>query len=112
MAEIGRRARTAVRPLAIATAERKHAALIAMADAILRQEKAILDANAIDLANGQETGLSPAMLDRLKLTPARIRAIANGIRVIADLRDPVGEVTAGWDVPTACTSSACARRSA
>ena len=99
MAEIGRRARAAVRPLAITTAERKHAALIAMADAILRQENAILNANAIDLANGGETGLSPAMMDRLKLTTSRIREIANGIRAIAELRDPVGEVTASWDRP-------------
>jgi glutamate-5-semialdehyde dehydrogenase len=99
MAEIGRKARAAMRPLAIATAERKHAALVAMADAILRQEQAILNANAIDLANGEEAGLSPAMMDRLKLTSGRIRDIAGGIRAIADLRDPVGEVIAEWDRP-------------
>jgi glutamate-5-semialdehyde dehydrogenase len=99
MAEIGRKARAAARPLAVASAERKHAALVAMADAILRQEQAILDANAIDMANGEEAKLSPAMMDRLNLTSSRIRAMADGVRAIADLKDPVGEVTAAWDRP-------------
>lgn len=99
MADIGRRARAAARPLAIATAERKYAALVGMAQAIARREQEILDANAIDLANGEEAGLAASFMDRLKLTPARIRAIADGIRAIAELRDPVGEVIAAWDRP-------------
>jgi len=99
MAEIGRKARAATRPLAVAPAERKHTALVAMAASILRNEQKILDANAIDMANGAEANLSPAMLDRLKLTPERIRAMADGVRAIADLKDPVGEVTAAWDRP-------------
>ena len=99
MAEIGHKARAAARPLAIASAERKYAALVAMADAIVRGEAEILNANAIDMANGEEAGLSPAMLDRLKLDPQRIRAIADGIRTIAELPDPVGNVIAGWDRP-------------
>ncbi len=99
MAELGRKARAAARPLAIATAERKHAALVAMAEAITRREQEILDANALDMANGEEAGLSSAMLDRLKLDKQRIRAIADGIRAIAELRDPVGDVIAEWDRP-------------
>jgi glutamate-5-semialdehyde dehydrogenase len=99
LAGIGRKARAAARPLAIASASAKHAALIGMAEAIVRGEAAILDANAIDLKNGEEAGLSPAMMDRLKLTPARIRDMAGGIRAIAELRDPVGEVIAQWDRP-------------
>ena len=99
MAEIGRRGRAASRPLALATAERKHAALVAMVEAIRHGEVAILQANAIDLANGEEAGLSPAMMDRLKLTPDRIRALSDGIRTIAELRDPVGDVIAEWDRP-------------
>jgi glutamate-5-semialdehyde dehydrogenase len=99
MAELGRRARAAARPLAIASAERKHAALVAMAGAIVRREQEILNANALDMANGEEAGLSPAMLDRLKLDKQRIRAIADGIRAIAELRDPVGDVIAEWDRP-------------
>ncbi|MGB3901455.1 MAG: glutamate-5-semialdehyde dehydrogenase [Mesorhizobium sp.] len=99
MADIGRRARAAARPLATATAERKYAALVGMAQAIVLREQEILDANAIDMANGEEGGLAASFLDRLKLTPARIRAMADGIRAIAELRDPVGEVIAEWDRP-------------
>ena len=99
MAELGRRARAAAKHTAIATAERKHAALIAMAETLLRRQEAILEANAADLTNGEEAGLSPALLDRLKLTSSRIRDMADGIRAIADLRDPVGEVIAEWDRP-------------
>ncbi|MCO5064569.1 MAG: glutamate-5-semialdehyde dehydrogenase [Rhizobiaceae bacterium] len=99
MAEVGRAAREAARPLSIATAERKHAALVAMADAIRRNRDNILNANALDMANGEEAGLSAAMMDRLKLTPERIRAMADGIRAIAELRDPVGEIIAEWDRP-------------
>ncbi|MGE0281977.1 MAG: gamma-glutamyl-phosphate reductase, partial [Rhizobiaceae bacterium] len=99
MAEIGRKARAAARPLAVASTKQKYEALVAMADAILRQGQAILDANAIDVANGEEAKLSPAMMDRLKLTPERIRAMADGVRAIAELKDPVGEVTAARDRP-------------
>ncbi len=99
MADIGRRARAAARPLAIATAERKYAALVGMAQAMARREQEILDANAVDMANGEEAGLAASFLDRLKLMPARIRAMADGIRAIAELRDPVGEVIAEWDRP-------------
>jgi glutamate-5-semialdehyde dehydrogenase len=99
MADIGRRARAAARPLALASAERKHAALVGMAQAVARQEQAILTANALDMANGEEAGLSPAMLDRLKLDSGRIRAIADGIRAIAELKDPIGEIIAEWDRP-------------
>ena len=97
MADIGRRARAAARPLAIASTERKNGALAAMADAILRGEKDILEANPIDLRNGEEARPGAAFMDRLKLTPARIRDIASGIRAIAELHDPVGEVIAEWD---------------
>ncbi|BCH14151.1 MULTISPECIES: glutamate-5-semialdehyde dehydrogenase [unclassified Mesorhizobium] len=99
MADIGRRARAAARPLAVATAERKHAALIGMAQAILRHEQDILDANAIDIKNGEQSELSASFMDRLKLDPARIRAMADGISEIAGLRDPVGDVIAAWDRP-------------
>ncbi len=99
MADIGRRARAAARPLAVATAERKYAALVGMAQALGRREREILDANAVDMANGEESGLTASFLDRLKLTPARIRAMADGIRAIAELRDPVGEVIAAWERP-------------
>ncbi|TPI81210.1 glutamate-5-semialdehyde dehydrogenase [Mesorhizobium sp. B2-8-9] len=99
MADIGRRARAAARPLAVASTRAKNDALVAMADAILRNEQAILDANAIDTSNGEKAGLSGSFMDRLKLNPARIKAMADGIREIAALKDPVGDVIAAWDRP-------------
>ncbi|WP_292578859.1 glutamate-5-semialdehyde dehydrogenase, partial [Mesorhizobium sp.] len=99
MADIGRRARAAARPLAVASTAAKNDALIAMADAILRNEQAILEANAIDVSIGEEAGLSGSFMDRLKLTPARIKAMADGIREIAALKNPVGDVIAEWDRP-------------
>ena len=99
MADLGRRARAAARPLATASTATKNAALHAMADAILRNEEAILTANAIDMKNGEEAGLSGSLMDRLKLMPERIAAIAQGICEIAALADPVGTVIAEWDRP-------------
>lgn len=99
MAQVGVKARAAARPLALASAERKYAALIGMAEAVRLGAQDILDANAIDLANGEEAGLSPAMLDRLKLTRDRLRGIEDGIRAIAELKDPIGEVISQWDRP-------------
>ena len=99
MAGIGRKARAASRPLAVAATETKNAALLAMADALVRNERAILDANAIDIANGEEAGLTPAMMDRLKLTSERVAAIAQGVREIAALEDPIGRTIAAWERP-------------
>ncbi|MDX8525120.1 glutamate-5-semialdehyde dehydrogenase [Mesorhizobium sp. MSK_1335] len=99
MADIGRRARAAARPLAVASTKAKNDALVAMADAILRNEQAILEANAIDMSNGREAGLSGSFMDRLKLNPSRITAMADGISEIAALKDPVGDVIAEWDRP-------------
>ncbi|PHP68437.1 glutamate-5-semialdehyde dehydrogenase [Zhengella mangrovi] len=99
MAAIGRRARAAAAPLAIASPQAKHAALLAMAEAVEAGMASILEANAIDMQNGVKAGLSSAMLDRLKLDDARIRAMADGIRAIAGLKDPVGEIIDEWDRP-------------
>jgi glutamate-5-semialdehyde dehydrogenase len=99
MAEIGRKAREAARPLAVASAERKNAALLAMAAAIVDGKADILAANAIDLDNARETGVATSFIDRLTLTSERIDAIATAIRDIAALEDPVGDVIAEWDRP-------------
>lgn len=99
MAKIGADARAAARPLALASAERKHAALVGMAEAVRRNEAAILSANVLDLANAEAAGLAPAMIDRLNLTGDRLRGIEDGIRAIAELKDPVGEVIASWRQP-------------
>ncbi|MBO27977.1 MAG: glutamate-5-semialdehyde dehydrogenase [Rhodobacteraceae bacterium] len=97
MQDIGQRARAAGAQVATATAERKHAALISAADALLSTSGDILAANARDLEYGREKGLSDAMMDRLRLDEGRIRDIAGSLRAIADQRDPVGEVMAEWD---------------
>ncbi|PDT48177.1 glutamate-5-semialdehyde dehydrogenase [Sinorhizobium fredii] len=99
MLEIGRRAKAAARPLAIASAERKHAALVAMADAIVAKSGEILAANAVDLENARESGVAKAFIDRLTLTEGRIRDMADGIRAIAAFKDPVGDIIAEWDRP-------------
>lgn len=99
MLEIGRKARAAARPLSIASAERKHAALVAMASYIVADMDKILAANALDLENAREAGMAASFIDRLTLSETRIRDMANGIRAIADLKDPVGEVIAEWDRP-------------
>jgi glutamate-5-semialdehyde dehydrogenase len=99
MAEIGRNARAAARPLAIATADQKNRALEAMAAEILANREAILAANAIDLANAKESGVAASFIDRLTLTAERIEGIAGAIRDIAALKDPVGDVIAEWDRP-------------
>ncbi|MEJ1119552.1 glutamate-5-semialdehyde dehydrogenase [Phyllobacterium sp. CCNWLW109] len=99
MAETGRKARAAARPLAIASPEVKTAALLAMADCIERRKAEILQANEQDMTNGAAAGMTPALLDRLKLDDKRISGIADSIRVIADLADPVGQVIAEWDRP-------------
>ncbi|EFL89586.1 glutamate-5-semialdehyde dehydrogenase [Ahrensia sp. R2A130] len=99
MQDMGRNAQTASRALATATAERKHAALVGASEAIRNNIQTILDANAIDMENGREAGLSGPMLDRLNLTTDRIRAMADGVDAIAALKDPVGEEIARWQRP-------------
>ena len=99
MAELGRKARAAAGPLAIASAERKHAALIGMAEALLRRKDLILNANVLDVAAAEASGTAASFIDRLKLDETRIRAMADGIRAIAALRDPVGEIMTEWDRP-------------
>ncbi|MGQ3276190.1 MAG: glutamate-5-semialdehyde dehydrogenase, partial [Shinella sp.] len=99
MADIGRNARAAARPLAIASAEQKNRALEAMAAEIFAGRETILAANAIDLANAKESGVAASFIDRLTLTPERIEGIAAAIRDIAGLKDPVGDIIAEWDRP-------------
>ncbi|MGD9913789.1 MAG: glutamate-5-semialdehyde dehydrogenase [Rhizobiaceae bacterium] len=99
MAGIGRRARAAARPLAIAPPAAKNAALEAMAQALLDGSAGILAANRIDVKNGEDAGLSKSFMDRLTLSEARIRDMADGVRAIAALADPVGEVIASWRRP-------------
>lgn len=99
MSKIGVQAKAASSLLANATAERKHAALLGMAEAIWNNRTKILTANAIDMEAGEKNGLAGSFLDRLKLDEGRVQAIVDGIKSIADLKDPVGEVMSQWDRP-------------
>jgi glutamate-5-semialdehyde dehydrogenase len=93
MAEIGRRARVASRFLASADPGSKNRALMAMADVIEAQAETLKAENAHDLEAGRANGLDDAMLDRLTLTDAGISGMAEGLRQIAGLADPVGEIS-------------------
>ncbi|WP_126976622.1 glutamate-5-semialdehyde dehydrogenase [Frigidibacter oleivorans] len=100
MRDIGARAKVAASDLAFAAPERKYAALIGAADAVWSNRQAILDANCEDMDLGRDKGLTPAMLDRLDLTEARLRGVVDGLRAVAEQPDPVGQVIAEWDRPT------------
>ena len=97
--EVAKRARVAAAGLAPLPRKDKDAALRAMADALVARAEEVLAANAEDVAAGRESGTSEAMLDRLSLTTARIEAMADGLRHVATLPDPVGEVVRGSSLP-------------
>ncbi|MBA2281019.1 MAG: glutamate-5-semialdehyde dehydrogenase [Acidimicrobiia bacterium] len=99
MAELGRRAKGASRALATASTATKDAALHAAAALLEAEAAAILAANADDVARAEAARTSSTVVDRLRLTEARIAAMANGLRQVASLPDPVGEVTDGWTRP-------------
>jgi glutamate-5-semialdehyde dehydrogenase len=97
--EMGRRARLASRALARATTAQKNAALLAMADEMESASAEILAANARDRAAAQTNGLASAMTDRLRLDEKRLHKIANDVRAVAALPDPVGHVLREWTHP-------------
>ncbi|MEO3961361.1 gamma-glutamyl-phosphate reductase, partial [Chromobacterium piscinae] len=92
MQQLGQAARKASRLLARADANQKNAALHAIADAIVREQDALLAANRQDLDAARQAGLDDAMLDRLTLNAKGVAAMADGLRQIAALPDPVGEI--------------------
>ena len=103
MHAIGDQARAAQVPLAIASAESKNKALVNMAASILADRQTILEANAADMANAEAADMAPSFLDRLKLDESRVAAMADGLRAIAVLDDPVGDVIASWRQPNGLT---------
>ena len=92
MTSLGTRARTAAESMARAPTEAKNSALLAIADSISARTPSIQSANRQDLDAGRSNGLAAPLLDRLELTDARIRSMADGLRQIAALPDPVGEI--------------------
>src|SRR5206468_5866251 len=97
--ELGERAAAAARVLATAPTSAKDAALNAAADLLVERAPEILNANAEDIARAEADGTTATIVDRLRLTTARIEAMAGGLQQVASLPDPVGEVADGWVRP-------------
>ena len=97
--DFGRRARAAARVLARTSREQKDRGLLAMADELVAAAPEILPANARDVEQARANGPSGAMLERLALDPKKLAAMADGIREVAALPDPVGEIIRDWTRP-------------
>jgi glutamate-5-semialdehyde dehydrogenase len=97
--DMGRRARAAAHELVKLSTDTKNRILHAMADQLVADEHAILEANSRDLDAAEKNGLTSAMIDRLRLDDKRLAAVARAVREVADLPDPVGEVLADWTRP-------------
>lgn len=93
--EKGAKAKQAARQLAVLSTTVKNRALLHMADALEKRRDDILEANAVDIERGRQKKLSGALIDRLLLTEARITAMAEGLRQLADLADPIGQTLGG-----------------
>ena len=103
MTELATRARAAAEVLSLASAEQKNRALEAMERAIRANAAAILAANAEDVAEARAGGASGAFVDRLMLTQTRVDAMADGIRTVRGIPDPIGVVTERWQRPNGMT---------
>ena len=97
--EMAKKAKEASYQLARFSTDKKNKALCAMADDLERSRNLLIEENQRDLTAGEKTHLSSAMMDRLRLTPGVIQGMADGLREVARLRDPVGEVVGMWRRP-------------
>ena len=97
--ELALRAKEAARRLAVLSTDEKNALLLAMAEELIAQKKEILEANRKDVEAGKAAGLTGALLDRLELTEKRFTEMVEGVRQVARLPDPVGEVVRKWKRP-------------
>ncbi len=99
MLDIGTKAKAAAAKLAFVPTEQKNQALHAMAKAVRGRQTQILADNAMDVADAVAGGMAESFVDRLKLTPQRIEAMAAGLEAVAGLPDPVGTILAAWERP-------------
>ena len=95
LTQMGKKAKAAARVLSTAPARLKNAALLGMADALVRESASILQANQMDLEAGRAAGMTKSLLDRLSLSPGRIEGMADGLRQVAAFQDPIGKVDGG-----------------
>ncbi len=96
---IAENSRKASRTLASAPSSKKNDFLLRFADLLVGETDSLLTENAKDVSGAEEKGLSAALVDRLRLNPSRISALADGLREVAELPDPVGKISAKWDRP-------------
>lgn len=96
---LGRRAQEAATKLAVASTQAKDRALIRVAEALEGSVERIVTTNAADVERGREEKLSPALIDRLTLTPERVKGMADAVRALVQLPDPIGEITEAWTLP-------------
>lgn len=99
LVELGTRAQAAARQLALTSSADRDDALLAAADGLEFDVAAILEANAVDVARAEAAGTSATVIDRLRLSAGRVHAMAGGLRQVAGLPDPLGEVLDGWRRP-------------
>jgi glutamate-5-semialdehyde dehydrogenase len=99
IAALGARAKAASRVLATLSTEAKDAVLLGAADLLVERSDDLLAANAVDVERERAAGVSATVVDRLSLSAARIEGMAAGLRQVAGLADPVGEITEGWTRP-------------
>ena len=97
--ELAARAKAATSALAVASTAEKNTALHDAADLLVARADAIIHANGVDVARAEANGMEAPLVDRLRLDLARIEGMAGGLRQVASLRDPVGEITEGWVRP-------------
>ena len=96
---MGKEAQLASEILAVTDTAQKNNTLLHAADLLIRETDGILAANAVDVKNAEVKGVSPAMVDRLRLNAARIEGMADGLRQVAGLNDPVGEILESFERP-------------
>lgn len=92
LTEICKKAKNSRQQIAVLSTDEKNAALLAVAEKLVAQTQKLMDANTLDMENGRKNGMPEGLLDRLLLTPERISQMAEGLRQVAALEDPIGEV--------------------
>jgi glutamate-5-semialdehyde dehydrogenase len=97
--ELAKKAKEAKYKVALLPTDVKNKAILAVADALVSNSSTIISANSIDMENGVKKGLSQGLLDRLKLDEDRIKGMAEGLRQVVELDDPIGKITESWERP-------------
>ncbi|MDE7286292.1 MAG: aldehyde dehydrogenase family protein, partial [Lachnospiraceae bacterium] len=103
LVQIGKNAAEAKYELQMLSEDRKNRALYTVAQALINESRMIIEENEKDLVRGEEKGMHPGLIDRLRLTPERIQGMAEGLRQVAELPDPIGEILETTERPNGLT---------